>query len=215
MAITELIRVVNRLIAAGRYGEIASHAARVGRYVSFIAMQLGAGEDFAGSIFHAAQLHDVGKIGVPDCILRKRGPLTHDELAQLRRHPKIGAEILGQSNLRILRFAADIALGHHECWDGSGYPYGLRRGEVPLGARITRMADVYDALRSIRAYKRAYTHQEAVQIILQGDGRTMPGQFDPLVLDVFSATHKTFDSIYRDAMAIPPVSGFGVHRKQP
>ncbi|MDA8417129.1 MAG: HD domain-containing protein [Betaproteobacteria bacterium] len=213
MVVMDPIRIVNRLVAASRCRdeETASHVVRVGRYASFIASRLGAVEDFARDIFHAAQLHDVGKIGVPDYVLRKRGPLTSDERVQLRRHPKIGAGILGQSNMSILRIAADIALGHHECWDGSGYPNGLVGVENPLAARITMMADVYDALRSVRAYKRAYTHQEAVQIILDGDGRTMPGQFDPQVLDVFSATHETFDSIYRGFLAIPPVSGFGIH----
>ncbi len=139
-------------------------------------------------------MHDVGKIHVHPDILRKKGPLTAEEWEEIRKHCEAGAHILG--NHPRLAVAAEIALSHHEKWDGSGYPRGLREEEIPLTGRIVALADVYDALRSRRSYKPGLSHQKAVEIILQGDGRSMPDHFDPRVLDVFRKRERDFAAIY-------------------
>ncbi|WP_287153076.1 HD domain-containing phosphohydrolase [Candidatus Solincola tengchongensis] len=146
------------------------------------------------TIGYSAQMHDVGKIHVHPDILRKKGPLTAEEWEEIRKHCEAGAHILG--NHPRLAVAAEIALSHHEKWDGSGYPRGLREEEIPLTGRIVALADVYDALRSRRSYKPGLSHQKAVEIILQGDGRSMPDHFDPRVLDVFRKRERDFAAIY-------------------
>ena len=136
-------------------------------------------------------LHDIGKVAVPDSILLKRGKLTFDEFETIKNHSYLGAEILLQTKELLdassdnLGNAVDIAMYHHEKYDGSGYPKGLKGNAIPLSARIVTLADVYDALISKREYKDAYTHAAASDIILNGDGRTKPADFDPFVLEVF------------------------------
>lgn len=196
---------IKRLIALSRHvdTETATHVIRVGKYASVVASVLGADAEYVGNICHAAQLHDIGKIGVPDYILKKRGSLTADELDQIRRHTQIGATIISNfSQQSTLQMAADIAQSHHEAWDGSGYPQGLTGEEIPLAARFTSIADVYDALRAERPYKSAFTHEKAVQTILEGDGRTIPYQFDPRVLDAFSDIHEIFAAIYSGCFGV-------------
>ncbi len=145
----------------------------------------------------AARLHDVGKIGIPDAILRKPGPLTAEEWAVMQRHTEIGEAILSQSHSsRELKMATEIAGGHHEHWDGSGYPRGLAGESIPIAARITQIADVYDALRSCRPYKTRMSHEEAFSIILNGDDRTRPEHFDPRLLEVFDRQEALFASIF-------------------
>ncbi|MGQ9532162.1 MAG: HD-GYP domain-containing protein [Desulfotomaculales bacterium] len=137
----------------------------------------------ARAIRLAARVHDVGKLQVPREIPRKPGPLSEAERIEMQRHTLYGARILADAPGLVV--ARQTALFHHECWDGSGYPYGLRGEEIPLPARIARLADVYDALRSSRVYKPPLDRATAYRIILEGDERTRPTHFDPRILKAF------------------------------
>ncbi len=177
--------------------ETGSHTRRIGIYARFLARALGWTPLDEARIELAARLHDVGKIGIPDAILRKPGPLTAEEWAVMQRHTEIGEAILSQSHSsRELKMATEIAGGHHEHWDGSGYPRGLAGESIPIAARITQIADVYDALRSCRPYKTRMSHEEAFSIILNGDDRTRPEHFDPRLLEVFDRQEALFASIF-------------------
>jgi putative two-component system response regulator len=133
-------------------------------------------------IERAAPLHDIGKIGIPDAILLKPGELTEQEFADMRRHTTIGTEILSGSTSSLLGLAEQIALTHHERWDGTGYPAGLRDEDIPVPGRIAAIADVFDALTHKRPYKPAWPVDEAVREVLGQRGR----QFDPDLIDVFA-----------------------------
>jgi putative two-component system response regulator len=149
-------------------------------------------------IYYASQMHDVGKIGVPDAILGKNGPLSQPEIEIMRRHTVIGAEILASNDNHLLKMAAQIARHHHECWDGTGYPDNLAGDEIPLAARVVMIADVYDALRSARPYKLPMSHERALEIIVGGDNRTRPGQFDPQLIDLLHDKGQVLAEIYDD-----------------
>ena len=135
-----------------------------------------------------ARLHDMGKIKVPLEILMKEGPLTGEEYEIVKNHTTWGAEIVGDASWLVP--ARNICLTHHEKWDGSGYPNGLKGHEIPIEGAIVAMADIYDALRSPRSYKDGFTHEEVVRIILEGDGRTCPDHFHPEVLKWFRRNHE-------------------------
>lgn len=145
----------------------------------------------AETIASYSPLHDVGKISVPDAVLNKAGGLTAEEFEIMKLHTKGGGDVLRQiaqflpGERSQLNCAIEIAECHHERYDGSGYPKKLRGAEIPLSARIVSLADVYDALRSPRPYKKGFSHEEAVKIITEGDGRTSPAHFDPMVLGAF------------------------------
>ena len=135
-------------------------------------------------------------MGVAPAVLRKTGALTEDERREMDNHTIYGQRILSRSPR--LSMAADIALNHHEKWDGSGYPSGKREDEIPLSARIVQMADIYDALRSERPYKPALDHARARDIILLGDERIdSAGHFDPTLIEAFADTHQKFDEIFQ------------------
>ena len=166
--------------------ETGAHLKRIAYYCKELAIRLGMSADYTDLIFRASPMHDVGKIGIPDRILLKPGPLDRDEWAIMRTHTTLGANIIGEKNLSLeLAMGFDIALGHHERWDGCGYPLGRKGEEIPLCARIMALADVYDALRSRRPYKEPFDHDLSVEIILKGDGRVCPDQFDPQLLAIF------------------------------
>ena len=189
---------VLRLVKAMRYkdDETGAHTIRLSHYCRRVALSLGWEAEAAQMLFDAAPMHDVGKIGIPDAILQKPGPLTPVEWDLVRRHPAIGASLLQGSQSALLELARAIALGHHERWDGSGYPSGARAEEIPPAARIVMLSDQYDALRTRRPYKPARPHEEAVDVILNGDGRTLPQHFDPVVLQVFRDVHPKLEEIH-------------------
>jgi putative two-component system response regulator len=148
-------------------------------------------------MWRSAPLHDLGKVGIPDHILLKPGKLTAEEILIMQKHPKIGHDALRSAESRtqvedsFLDVAAQIAYGHHERWDGGGYPQGLAEEAIPLPARLMAVADVYDALISKRVYKPAMTHTEAVEIIREGRAR----HFDPQIADCFLDCHEEFHTI--------------------
>lgn len=176
--------------------DIGAHAQRISFYSRALAQQLGLDAAFVDLIFVASPMHDVGKIGIPDQILLKAGSLTPAEWATMRSHTTIGATILGNSQSAYLTMGAEIALNHHEQWDGGGYPHGMSGRAIPLAARIMHICDIYDALRSKRPYKPAFGHAMALDIIAHGDGRTQPAHFDPDILAVFLQNHAMFADIF-------------------
>jgi putative two-component system response regulator len=179
------LAIVQRLGLAAEYkdNETGLHVIRMSHFSQILGLAAGMGEQEAEDLLHAAPMHDVGKIGIPDSILRKAGPLDPDEWKVMQSHAAIGAEIIGEHADGMLRLAHEIALTHHEKYDGSGYPKGLAGDAIPLTGRIVAIADVFDALTSVRPYKRAWSEEEAVDYLLQQKGR----HFDPALVDLFVA----------------------------
>ncbi len=179
--------------------DTAQHVERVNEYSHFLAGKLGRSKAFCNEISYSAQLHDVGKMSINVAILRKAGPLDEDERFEMMRHPEYGFQILSASDR--LQMAAEIALNHHEQWDGSGYPAGRKGKEIPLSARIVTLADIYDALRSKRSYKPGFTHEQTRRIVLEGDDRFDPrSHLDPKLLHIFANDHQGMAEIW-DALS--------------
>jgi len=176
--------------------DTGAHVRRISCYCRELARMMGQTQDFIDTIFVASPMHDIGKIGVPDQILLKPGGFTPDEWEVMKGHTGLGGRILGDSKSPYLRMGAEIALGHHERWDGGGYPHGRRGEDIPLAARITHFADVYDALRCRRPYKPAVDHLGAVEIMTHGDERVRPEHFDPALTAAFQEHHETFRDIF-------------------
>jgi len=172
-----------RLARAGEYRDegTGNHVLRMARYARCIAEAMGLDAGLCETIELAAPMHDIGKIGVPDQILLKPGGLSPDERTLMERHAAIGHEILKDSESRYIQMGAVIALGHHERWDGAGYPQGLAADDIPLPARIVAVADVYDALRSERPYKTAWSRAAACDYLRDEAGR----RFDPACIQGF------------------------------
>lgn len=190
--------MISRLSLISQYRDIetAEHCVRVGLYSQLLANMAGLDEKTQRTIRLAGILHDIGKVGVPDEVLMKEGPLTDAEFQVMKRHTEIGYAMLASSDNPVLEQAAMIARYHHEKWEGAGYCQGLQGEDIPVIARIVSIADVYDALRSSRRYKPPFSHKEAVEIITRGDKRTSPEMFDPKLLALFSEHHSQFETIY-------------------
>jgi putative two-component system response regulator len=150
-------------------------------YARLLGLAAGLSEFEADELLHAAPLHDVGKIGIPDRILQKQGKLDAEEWAIMKKHVAIGANIIGEHERGVLAMAHRIALSHHEKWDGSGYPSGLAGNAIPLEGRIVAVADVFDALTSDRPYKKAWPVEQAFAYLREHRGQ----HFDPALVDLF------------------------------
>ena len=178
------LQIVQRLGRAAEYkdNETGMHVIRMSHFSKLLALAAGHSPAWAEDLLNAAPMHDVGKIGIPDAVLRKPGPLDADEWATMRRHPEIGAEIIGEHPSGVLQLAREIALAHHEKWDGSGYPRGLAGEAIPLSARIVAIADVFDALTTRRPYKEPWPVQDALDHIAAQAGK----HFDPALVALFA-----------------------------
>jgi putative two-component system response regulator len=202
-----LVLALAKLVEA-RSNETGPHLMRLQRYTTFLGEAAAASPAFAArlpaevrqTIAQASPLHDIGKVAIPDAILNKPGKLTAEEFEVMKTHAAAGADTLAgvcdqyHFATAFLHTAREIARSHHEKWNGTGYPDGLTGEGIPLAARVVAVADVYDALRSPRVYKPAYTHAEAVGIMLNES----PGHFDPHLLAVFADIHPEFDRVYAD-----------------
>jgi len=175
--------------------ETQGHSMRVSEYTTVIARRMGVKDPELTEIRRGALLHDVGKIGIPDAVLRKPGKLTSEEWEEMRRHPEIGYRIL--SGIKFLEPSLPIVIAHQERFDGSGYPRGLKREEIPLGARIFAVVDTLDAMTSDRPYRKALRYEDAREEIIRNSGL----QFDPRVVEVF--------------LSIPPEEWKAMHRRIP
>lgn len=193
-----------RLVAAADTrddGETGSHIRRLGLYSELMARHLGWNQNEIDEIRIAAPMHDIGKIGIPDHILRKPGKLTKKEFEIMRSHSEIGAKILSNSKSELVQMARDISLGHHEKWDGSGYPQGLSGEDISMSARIVAIVDVFDALIHKRVYKNEMTIDDALKIMQDGRGK----HFDPQLLDLFISLREEMAQIAFDY--VDPLNG--------
>ncbi|WP_455375352.1 response regulator [Kaarinaea lacus] len=198
-------------LAESRDPETGEHLERMREYCKILSVQLGKlpkyqpviDDDFIEDIYAASPLHDIGKVGIVDSVLLKPGKLTAEEWVVMKTHPIIGAATLREVDRQhpgnsLIRMGIDIAESHHERWDGTGYPYGLKNTEIPLVARILALGDVYDALTSKRCYKEAFGHEKSRSIVEENNGSL----FDPEVVEAFLATEDEFKRVrefYQDA----------------
>ena len=188
------------MVSAAEYKdeETGHHVQRISHYCRVLAEVLGMDGEFCDHIFYASPMHDIGKIAIPDAVLMKPGSFTPEEWTIMRTHAAFGAKILSKaaSGSPYLTMGAEIAQNHHERWDGGGYPNGLKGEAIPLPARIMNICDQYDALRSLRPYKPAFSHAKTMAILTAGDGRTLPEHFDPAVLAGFGKVAGRFEEIF-------------------
>jgi len=195
---TGYIETVYRLTLASEYKDedSSAHIKRISLYAKELASALGMSKEYIETIYYASPMHDIGKVGIPESILLKRGELTPEEWEVVKTHTIIGAKILRNSRSPYLRMAEEIALTHHERWDGTGYPRGLKGEDIPVSGRIMHIVDQYDALRSRRPYKPVLDHESAMNVLTAGDVRSTPKHFDPQVFDAFMRSSGMFREIY-------------------
>ncbi len=195
---------INRLVSAAEYRdeETGDHIVRMSRYCTLIAHKLGLSDEMVKLIRYASPMHDIGKIGIPDNILLKPGRLTDEEFETIKTHTTIGAKILANSKAEVLKVAHEIALNHHEKWNGKGYPRGMEKDKTPVSGRIVGIADTFDALTSKRPYKDPYPLEVALEII-RSERET---SFDPEVVDVFLDSIDDIKRIKNEVNENPQVS---------
>jgi putative two-component system response regulator len=197
-------------LAEARDPETGAHLERIREYCRVLGQHLSYSPkhrheidgDYVQTLYMTSPLHDIGKVGIPDSILLKPGPLTSDEFEVMKQHAVIGGSTLeaaaaAHPTAKYLQIARDIAFTHHEKFDGSGYPYGLSGDDIPLCGRIVALSDVYDALTTARVYKPAFTHDVAKNIILDGCGK----HFDPEIVEAFQANEERFIEIHSQLSA--------------
>lgn len=193
----ELVQCLG-VAAEYRDQETGKHISRMGLYSRSIAKEMKLSKEFIENIAVVSKMHDIGKVGIPDTILFKKGPLTKEEFDIMKTHTVSGEDIMGRSSNKIMQMASSVALNHHEKWNGLGYPRGLSGTNIPIEGRIVMICDQYDALRSERSYKPSLLHYKTVKIITEGDGRTIPEKdFDPAVLKAFNNVAGEFEEIFR------------------
>lgn len=177
------LQIIQCLGRAAEYrdNETGLHVIRMSHYSRILALAAGLGENYAERLFNAAPMHDIGKIGTPDNVLLKPGKLDQEEWLLMQQHVIMGAEILGQHDSPLLQMARTIALYHHEKFDGSGYPHRIAGDSIPIEARIVAIADVFDALTSVRPYKKAWKVEDAVRLLQDEKGK----HFDPELVELF------------------------------
>lgn len=177
------LEIIRRLGLAAEFkdNETGLHVIRMSHYSRLIAEEVEHDNEWSDLVFNAAPMHDIGKIGIPDKVLLKPGKLDDEEWKLMRKHPEFGAAIIGKHSSELMQMSREIALSHHEKWNGSGYPYGLKGEEIPLSGRIVAIADVFDALTTERPYKKAWTVENAVKFINKNSG----SHFDPNLVPLF------------------------------
>ncbi len=176
--------------------ETGEHIQRVGELSAFVAKKLGKNESYIKDIREFAPLHDIGKIFIPKEILKKPGKLSHNEWKIIKRHTSFSYKLLGEDEY--FKMALNISLYHHEKYNGGGYPFNIKGDKIPLEAQIVSVVDVYDALRSKRAYKPKFTHEKTMDIILNGDQRTKSNDFNPKIIEVFKNYSKEIKKLYNE-----------------
>jgi response regulator RpfG family c-di-GMP phosphodiesterase len=201
---TAVAQEVETLYLLGRISDYrdektGEHLKRIGTLSMFFSQLLGQDEQEQKIMLHSSALHDIGKIGIPDAILHKPGKLTADEFEEMKQHTVIGFDLLKHSKSAYLVAGASIALSHHENWDGSGYPHGLAGEEIPLNSRIVSILDVFDALISDRPYKKAWSHDAALDMLISQRGL----KFDPRLVDLFIENFQLFNKVMHDGLNMP------------
>jgi putative nucleotidyltransferase with HDIG domain len=186
----ELVYILGDAVEA-RSKETGAHVKRVALLSEMLARLHGLPEEDVVLIKHASPLHDIGKVAIPDAILHKAGKLSGEEWALMQKHAQFGLDILQRSNRPLMRKASEIAISHHERWDGTGYPHGLAADNIPIAGRITALVDVFDALGSRRSYKEPWSGASIVEHIRSERG----GQFDPALVDLLMQHLETFHAL--------------------
>jgi cyclic di-GMP phosphodiesterase len=192
------IEITNRLVQAAEYHDYQTsrHITRMAHYCVVIGRAHGMKEHELTLLFHATAMHDIGKLGVSDTILNKQGALTPDEFEEMKRHTMIGADLLYGADNELMNMAHLIALTHHEKWDGTGFPLGLRGEEIPFPGRIAALCDVFDALSSARPYKDAWPLDEAKKVIVEQKGV----HFDPYIVELFEENYSMIEDVYHQSV---------------
>ncbi|MEA3469638.1 MAG: response regulator [Thermodesulfobacteriota bacterium] len=189
------IEITNRLLQAAEYHEhqTSHHVTRMAHYCVILGRAHGMGEGELNLFFYASAMHDIGKLGISDAILHKKGTLTPDEFDEMKRHTLIGADLLYGSDSELMNMAHMIALTHHEKWDGTGFPLGLRGEEIPFTGRVAALCDVFDALSSKRCYKDAWPLSEAKKVVVEQKGI----HFDPYVVELFLNNYSQIEEVFK------------------
>ncbi len=184
---------IRRLTLAAEYKDhdTAGHIERIGRYSQVVGMAMHLQPGLVDLLLHAAPMHDVGKLGIPDHILLKPGPLDEEERAIMNTHTTIGGQILSGSTSPVIQMGERVALTHHEKWNGGGYPNGLSTEQIPIEARICSVVDFFDALTMDRPYRKAVPNDEVVEMILEESGKS----FDPAIVDIFLQVRPDLEAI--------------------